>query len=65
MMKGMIHYDIGAMQGEKLLRMNMIISFIHKGWESGYSMMSQVKQKQCYGTDVTDLLRLVTLVDSE
>lgn len=64
-MKGMVQYDIGAMQGEKLLRMNMIISFIHKGWGSVYTMTSQVKQKKSYGTDVTDLLKLVTLIESE
>lgn len=29
-MKGIIKYDISAMQGEKLLRMNIIVSFIHK-----------------------------------
>lgn len=32
-MKGIIQYDIGAIQGEKLLRMN-IVSFIAKGWEN-------------------------------
>lgn len=53
------------MQGEKLLTMNIIISLVCKGGESVYSMMSEVKQKKCYGTDFTDMLKLVTLVESE
>lgn len=45
-MKGMIQHDIDAMQREKLLRVNIIISFICKGGKSVYSMMPEVKWKK-------------------